>query len=89
MEHGFYKKCYKCKSHKDIIFDFFTLEPFENESNIEFIEENKGTIFVRYTVNRYIRQIKTYFDLKKVVKENKFDIVHIHSDLALKCLLKD
>lgn len=85
---AFIKNAINAKSDKDIIFDFFTLEPFENESNIEFIEENKGTIFVRYTVNRYIRQIKTYFDLKKVVKENKFDIVHIHSDLAFKMFIE-
>ena len=39
---AFIKNAINAKSDKDIIFDFFTLEPFENESNIKFIEEDKN-----------------------------------------------
>lgn len=72
----------------NIIFDFFSLEPFENRNNIEFVENIGGKIIVSYTSNKIWRQIKTYFDLKLVLKETKYDIVHIHSDVSFKMFLE-
>lgn len=72
----------------NVVFDFFTLEPFENLNNISFIEDNGGKIFVRHTSNKIIRQIKTFFDLRCVLKQNNYDIVHIHSDVAFKMFVE-
>lgn len=72
----------------NIIFDFFSLEPFENQNNIEFVENVGGKIIVSYTPNKIWRQIKTYFDLKLVLQETKYDIVHIHSDVSFKMFLE-
>lgn len=54
----------------NVVFDFFTLEPFENSSNISFVEDNGGKIIVKHTSNKFLRQIKTYFDLRSVLKKN-------------------
>lgn len=68
----------------DVIFDFFTLEPFENENNVAFVENAGGKIYVKYIANKVLRQIKTYFYLRDVLRETEYDIVHIHSDVAFK-----
>lgn len=71
-----------------IVFDFFTIEPFENQNNIDFIENAGGKIIVRHTKNKLLRQLKTYFDLLNILKEEKYDIVHIHSDVAFKMFIE-
>lgn len=72
----------------NVVFDFFTLEPFENSSNISFVEDNGGKIIVKHTSNKFLRQIKTYFDLRSVLKQKHYDIVHIHSDVAFKMFVE-
>lgn len=76
-----------CDSN-NVIMDFFSLEPFENEENVQFIENARGKVIVKHTVNRIIRQIKTYFDLRDILKSNKYDIVHIHSDVSYKMFVE-
>lgn len=79
----------KCQKNTDnVIIDFFSLEAFESEENIRFIESKGGKVIVKYTKNRILRQIKTYFDLKYVLEKNSYDIVHIHSDVAFKMLFE-
>lgn len=85
---AFIKNAMNTSSKHEVVFNFFSLEPFENDKNIKFIEEKGGKIFVKYTISRYIRQMKTYFDLKNVIKQNNYQIVHIHSDLAFKMLIE-
>ncbi len=86
---AFIKNAINCDEKKEkIIFDFFTLEPFEDNKNIEFIEKNGGKIIVRYFRNKFIRQLQTYMCLKKYLNENQYDIVHIHSDVAFKLLIE-
>lgn len=72
------------KADTEVTFDFFSLEPFEREENITFVESRGGQVIVRHTANKVIRQVKTYFDLKEVLKNSNYDIVHIHSDVAFK-----
>ena len=36
----------------NVVFDFFTLEPFENSSNISFVEDNGGKNFLKNTSNK-------------------------------------
>lgn len=85
---SFIKNAMQSKSDVNVVFNFFTLEPFEEAENVKFVEDKEGKVYVRYTANRYIRQIKTFFDLKKLLKEEKFDIVHIHSDVAFKIFIE-
>lgn len=85
---SFIKNAMQAKSDINVAFNFFTLEPFEENENVKFVEDKGGKVYVRHTTNRYIRQIKTFFDLKKVLKEEKFDIVHIHSDVAFKIFIE-
>ena len=85
---SFIKNAMQSKSDVDVGFNFFTLEPFEEDENVRFVEDRGGKVYVRYTANRYMRQIKTFFDLKKVLKNEKFDIVHIHSDVAFKIFIE-
>lgn len=85
---SFIKNAMQSKSDVDVVFNFFTLEPFEENENVKFVEDRGGKVYVRYTTNRYIRQIKTFFDLKNVLKDEKFDIVHIHSDVAFKIFIE-
>ncbi|MBO6205824.1 MAG: glycosyltransferase family 1 protein [Lachnospiraceae bacterium] len=74
----------KTTNETNIIFDFFTLEPFENRENVKFVEDHGGKVITRYTHNKVIRQGKTYIDLKNVLVNGNYDIVHIHSDVAFK-----
>lgn len=85
---SFIKNAMQSPSEKRVIFNFFSLEPFEDEADIQFVKKHGGYIYVRYTKNRYFRQIKTFFELRRLLKEKKFDIVHIHSDLAFKILIE-
>ena len=88
---AFIKNAINSKANRDsdnVIMDFFSLEPFENEENVQFIENAKGKVIVKYTANRIIRQIKTYFDLKSVLKSDTYDIVHIHSDVSYKMFVE-
>ena len=86
---SFIKNAMQSKSDVDVGFNFFTLEPFEEDENVRFVEDRGGKVYVRYTANRYMRQIKTFFDLKKVLKNEKFDIVLVNAGEVHKPILND
>ena len=85
---AFVKNAIEKSTNKSVVCDFFTMEEFENSDNIRLINELGGKIFFSKCRNKIVRQFKTYFDLKKLVKEEAYDIVHIHSDLAFKLLIE-
>jgi glycosyltransferase involved in cell wall biosynthesis len=68
--------------------DIATIEGFQKEENKR-IFENKGSriIYIGCNKNKIFKQLCVYINLKKYLKENHYDAVHIHADTANKLLV--
>lgn len=72
----------------NISIDIAALEPFDKKSNIKYLN-NLGThvYYVGYNGNKLKKQIIIYQNMIKLLKKKKYDVVHIHSDVANKLLV--
>lgn len=68
--------------------DIAAIEEFEKKENVETLS-NYGckVYYIGYKENKIKKQIVAYKNLKKLVKERKYDCVHIHADVANKLLV--
>lgn len=72
----------------ETIIDIAALEPFENQDNISLLKEHNCNVhYVGYSGNKLIKQLKIYHNVKSLLKKEKYDCVHIHSDVANKMLV--
>lgn len=68
-----------------IVFDFCSIEKFQNTDNIKKITDRGGKYYcVGYHGNKIIRQFKNFFNILSFFKKNNYEIIHIHSDLSFK-----
>ena len=72
----------------DVKIDIASIEKFEKQSNIDALKEHNCDVFyVGYTGQKFKKQIEVYKNLKKLVKDNKYEYVHIHADTSNKLLV--
>lgn len=70
---------------KDVDIDIAAFENFENTANLnELAQYGTNVKYVGYSGNKLIKQYKIYKNLLRYLKQNKYDCVHIHSDVANK-----
>lgn len=72
----------------DFIFDYFTMGRFIDDSQYRDIINNGGKCFsADLRSNKLLGHIKLPFVFFRYLKENKYDVVHIHSEVAYKHFL--
>lgn len=70
---------------KDINMDIAAFENFEDASNIEKLARYRTKVkYVGYNGNKFLKQYMIYKNLLKYLKNNYYDCVHVHSDVANK-----
>ena len=70
---------------RSIKIDIAAIEHFANTKNIELFNERGTQVFyVGYDGNKLLKQIKCYSNLRKLIKNNNYEYVHIHADVANK-----
>ena len=70
---------------RSIKIDIAAIEHFANAKNIELFNERGTQVFyVGYDGNKLLKQIKCYSNLKKLIKNNNYEYVHVHADVANK-----
>lgn len=68
--------------------DIAAIEQFENPNNISLLKTFGTNVFyVGKTSNKALKQVYTFVNLRKIIKEYSFDCVHIHADTANKLLI--
>lgn len=73
---------------EEYIFDFFTMGTFLENYDTKFIVENGGKIYsADLRKNRLTGHIMLPFRFHKFLRNNKYGIVHIHSEVAYKVFL--
>lgn len=80
---------YYYENLKDLyIFDFFTMDKFVDTIDYRNIIFNGGKCFsANLRKNRLLGHLKLPLYFKKVIDDEKYEIVHIHSEVAYKVLL--
>lgn len=72
----------------DLTIDLAAVEHFENPDNIRLLRQYGTTVFyIGYEGNKIKKQFVCYQNLKRIITENGYDCVHIHSDVANKELV--
>ena len=72
----------------NIKIDIAAIENFQNKSNVLFLKRFGCDVFyVGSECNKWTKQIHVYRNIKKLVKNNKYEFVHIHADTANKLLV--
>lgn len=72
---------------KDITIDIATIEHFENEDNIYYLNKLGTKVkYIGFSGNKVKKQFVVYKNLLNYLKHNHYDCVHIHSDVANKYL---
>lgn len=75
------------KKDENITMDFCAFEKFESQIHIQEIEKLGGHVYYAgYEGNKLLKQFKCQKNLEEIVRKNKYDLVHIHSDVANKLL---
>ena len=70
---------------RSIKIDIAAIEHFANTKNIELFNERGTQVFyVGYDGNKLLKQIKCYSNLRKLIKSNNYEYVHVHADVANK-----
>lgn len=70
---------------RSIKIDIAAIEHFANTKNIELFNKRGTQVFyVGYDGNKLLKQIKCYSNLRKLIKNNNYEYVHIHADVANK-----
>lgn len=69
----------------DLSIDVACIEPFENKSNIDELNAyGTNVYYVGYAGNKIKKQKVITDNLCRIIAENHYDIVHIHTDIAYK-----
>ncbi len=72
----------------DLTIDLAAVEHFENPENIRLLKQHGTSVFfIGYEGNKIKKQLVCYQNLKRIIRENGYDCVHIHSDVANKELV--
>lgn len=72
----------------DIKIDIAAIEKFENLNNIKKLSEYGSSVhYIGYSGNKWKKQVVCYCNLKSLIKEKRYDCVHIHADVANKLLI--
>ena len=72
----------------DMQIDIAALEPFEKKENIKHLKSFGTRIFFTgYCGNKIKKQFHIYKKMCTLLKKEKYDVVHIHSDVANKLLV--
>ncbi len=75
-------------NHEAIKFDIATLEKFDKSENIsELNNYNCEVKYIGYEGNKLLKQIHIYRNLCHLLKNEKYDFIHIHADVANKLLV--
>ena len=68
--------------------DIAALEPFDNMNHItELNRYGTEVYYVGSKRNKILKQIDIYRNIKQLVKEKQYDVVHLHSDVSHKILV--
>lgn len=72
----------------DITADIAALEPFDDDKHIKELEKYGSKVYyVGSKRNKILKQLDIYKNVKKIVERNKYDVVHLHSDVSHKILV--
>ena len=75
-------------SDKNVQIDIGAIEKFADQKNIDYFESIGSRVFyIGYEGNKWKKQIVCYRNLKRFLRENKYDFIHIHADVANKLLI--
>lgn len=73
---------------KGIKIDIATIEPFENPDNIKYLKSFGCSVYyIGYRRNKILKQFYCFRNLHCLLKENQYECVHIHADVANKLLV--
>ena len=73
---------------KHIRADVAALEPFDDKNHItELNEYGSEVYYVGSKRNKVLKQIDIYRNIKQLIKEKQYDVVHLHSDVSHKILV--
>lgn len=73
---------------KNLQIDIAAIEAFVHPENVKELENYDSRIhYVGYVGSKWKKQIVCYWKLKALVKQEKYDYVHIHADVANKLLV--
>lgn len=68
--------------------DIAALEPFDKEEHIEEFRTYGSTVYyVGSKRNKLLKQLDIYKNVKKLIDQNRYDVVHLHSDVSHKILV--
>ena len=68
--------------------DIAALEPFDKKSNVNYLKKlGTDVYYVGYNGNKLKKQMVIYRNMIDLLKKNKYDVVHIHADVANKLLV--
>lgn len=74
-------------NQQDIKIDIGAIEPFVNKNNIDYFSRFDTKVFYIGGKGNWLRkQILCYKNLKKLLMSEKYDYVHIHSDVSYKMI---
>lgn len=74
--------------NSDVKIDIGAIEKFVNPNNIEMLKKHNADVYyVGFEGSKWKKQFVCYHKLKKFLKENPYDCVHIHADVANKLLV--
>ena len=72
----------------NIKIDIAAIEHFKNEDNIHYFESlNCSVFYVGYEGNKFRKQFIVYKNLSQLIKNGKYEYVHIHADTSNKLLV--
>lgn len=72
----------------NITIDIAAWEMFENPDNIEILKQyGCTTYYIGYHGNKFLKQLYCLNNIIKLIKKEKYEYVHIHSDVANKMLI--
>lgn len=73
---------------KEFQIDLCSFEKFEKQSNIDYVESFGGKVhYCGHPGSLFTKQKGCLDNLRKLVKEEHYDVVHIHSDVSYKLVL--
>lgn len=76
------------RNPSNVIIDIAAIERFQNQENIDYFRSVGTEVhFIGFEGNKMAKQIKVYLNLKRLLKEKRYDYVHIHADTANKLLV--
>ncbi len=84
---SFVKNLITCKQ-ADIDMDIAAIEKFQNKVNVDFLEADGCKVYyVGYEGSKWKKQLICYKNLKKLLGDGDYTVVHIHADTANKLLV--